>query len=351
MTRPIDKLLELYEMLSDLRLVTPGAKLIQLNPIKDIDAKKFDRQTLEYLFELLESDYKVITVHTRPDYKNEFHYRFEINDNFDEVYNRIYVSAKFGVGNLDWTSLLRVYEVALDISSQLKFTTSDTVTLIIPPVSSRFLASLAFDTIPAFQAGYENGIKFLQEQGVLASYKTYYDLDRSYRVTVNHIHRPKFDRLIRLLAIKHKELAGVYKQSQPPPTEGQPDKKRNEQLKKLETIYNDAKDGNKISGQETNDVHPLVRFDTKTSVLVFGDKTCDIPDETLEHYICKFAFKNRRVAAKEDDILEKTVKSQDSQRAVYDAMLRVNKKAREQLGIEKLLKYKAAKIRIDKKYQ
>ncbi len=46
-----------------------------------------------------------------------------------------------------------------------------------------------------------------------------------------------------------------------------------------------------------------------------------------------------------------TVKSKDSQRAVYDAMLRVNKKAREQLGIDKLLFFKAAKIRIVKNYQ
>lgn len=105
------------------------------------------------------------------------------------------------------------------------------------------------------------------------------------------------------------------------------------------------------SQQETTNVGDKVLFDVQASALRLGSKTCDIPDETLEHYICKFAFKNRRVAAKEDDILEMTVKSQDSQRAVYDALLRVNKKARKQLGIDKLLQYKAAKIRIVSKYQ
>lgn len=103
--------------------------------------------------------------------------------------------------------------------------------------------------------------------------------------------------------------------------------------------------------QETTNVGKKVLFDVQASALRLGSKTCDIPDETLEHYICKFAFKNRRVAAKENDILEMTVKSQDSQRAVYDALLRVNKKARKQLGIDKLLQYKAAKIRIVGKYQ
>lgn len=93
-----------------------------------------------------------------------------------------------------------------------------------------------------------------------------------------------------------------------------------------------------------------VIFDAKTSVLTYGNKTCNIPDESLEYYVCKFAFKNRRAAAKELDILDAAGTSQDSQRPVYDAHLRVNKKAREQLGIDKLLSYKAAKIRIIKNY-
>ena len=94
-----------------------------------------------------------------------------------------------------------------------------------------------------------------------------------------------------------------------------------------------------------------VRFDAKASKLTYNGKSCDIPDETLEYYMCKLVFKNRRSAAKEDDILEYTTKSQDSQRAVYDAHLRVNKRVRQQLGIQKLLSYKAAKVRITAKYQ
>jgi uncharacterized small protein (DUF1192 family) len=103
--------------------------------------------------------------------------------------------------------------------------------------------------------------------------------------------------------------------------------------------------------EKTNASQDKVRFDAKASKLTFDGKSCGIPDETLEYYICKLVFRNRKVAAKEDDILEYTTKSQDSQRAVYDAMLRVNKKAREQLGIGKLLSYKAAKVRITAKYQ
>ncbi|MCA9332825.1 hypothetical protein KDA00_03045 [Candidatus Saccharibacteria bacterium] len=94
-----------------------------------------------------------------------------------------------------------------------------------------------------------------------------------------------------------------------------------------------------------------VRFDAKASKLTFTGKTCEIPDETIEHYMCKLVFRNRRVAAKEDDILEYSPKSQDSQRAVYDAHLRVNKRVKNDLGIDKLLKFKAGKVRIQTKYQ
>jgi hypothetical protein len=89
-------------------------------------------------------------------------------------------------------------------------------------------------------------------------------------------------------------------------------------------------------------------FDTKISTLTFGKKECLIPDESLEHYVCKLVFKNRKIGAKEIDILDAAGFGQDSIRPVYDAHLRVNTKAKEHLGIEKLLVYKAAKIRLNK---
>lgn len=109
-----------------------------------------------------------------------------------------------------------------------------------------------------------------------------------------------------------------------------------------------AKDNTISSNQNNLD---KVRFDHRSSVLSMGSKECQIPDESLEYYVCKLVFKNRQLAANEDDILENSVKSQDSKRAVYDAMLRVNKKAKTYLGIEKLLFFKSAKVRINKKYQ
>lgn len=94
-----------------------------------------------------------------------------------------------------------------------------------------------------------------------------------------------------------------------------------------------------------------VLFDIRTSTLSYGKKDCLIPDESLEHYVCKLVFKNRRVAAKETDILDAAGVGQDSRRPVYDARLRVNTKVKKQLGIDKLLTYRAAKVRIDKKYR
>jgi hypothetical protein len=91
-----------------------------------------------------------------------------------------------------------------------------------------------------------------------------------------------------------------------------------------------------------------VLFDTKISTLTLGKKECLIPDESLEHYVCKLVFKNRKIGAKETDVLDAAGFGQNSIRPVYDAHLRVNTKAKEHLGIEKLLVYKAAKIRLNK---
>jgi hypothetical protein len=92
-----------------------------------------------------------------------------------------------------------------------------------------------------------------------------------------------------------------------------------------------------------------VEFDARTSRLSYGLLTCDITDESLEHYTCKLAFKNRKLGAKEDDILEHSVKSQDSQRAVKDATVRINKRAKDAFGIEQLLVFRAGKVRIKEK--
>jgi hypothetical protein len=115
--------------------------------------------------------------------------------------------------------------------------------------------------------------------------------------------------------------------------------------------FDDDEEEQPSEPNKTETAQDKVRFDAKASKITYNGKSCDIPDETLEYYMCKLVFKNRRSAAKEDDILENTAKSQDSQRAVYDAHLRVNKRVRQQLGIEKLLSYKAAKVRITAKYQ
>lgn len=96
----------------------------------------------------------------------------------------------------------------------------------------------------------------------------------------------------------------------------------------------------------TND---KVEFDTKASQLTFGRLTCNIPDESLEFYTCKLAFKNRKAGAKEDDILEHSVKGQDSQRAVTDATRRINKRAKDAFGVEQLLIFRSGKVRINEK--
>ena len=196
---------------------------------------------------------------------------------------------------------------------------------------------------------YLKALGFLKEIDAIKSYELYKPSSNSttqlFKVNVN---RRKFDSAFLELILnspksKSSALAKrlvIDKHSKPQPnypddTATKPDKHEKQSIEPIKVEIPQDK----------------VRFDAKASKLTYNGKSCDIPDETLEYYMCKLVFKNRRSAAKEDDILEHTTKSQESQRAVYDAHLRVNKRVRQHLGIEKLLSYKAAKVRILAKYQ
>ncbi len=94
-----------------------------------------------------------------------------------------------------------------------------------------------------------------------------------------------------------------------------------------------------------------ITFDAKTSLLIYHDKECPVPDETLQHHTCRLVFKNRNIPAKEQDIIEAAGVGDNSQRPVYDAMLKVNKLIQTHFGLPKYLKYKAAKVRINSIYK
>lgn len=94
-----------------------------------------------------------------------------------------------------------------------------------------------------------------------------------------------------------------------------------------------------------------VKYDWRNALLIYGDKELEVADMSLMHFVCKLTFKNRHVAIDEDDILDAAAKGQDSKRAVYDAVLAINKKANDTFGVKKLLIFKAGKVRIDRIYQ
>ncbi|HZM63762.1 MAG TPA: hypothetical protein VFB59_01365 [Candidatus Saccharimonadales bacterium] len=103
--------------------------------------------------------------------------------------------------------------------------------------------------------------------------------------------------------------------------------------------------------EHTPNTQEKVVFDAHASTLSYGGIECDIPDEKLEYYVCKLAFKNRRIAAKETDILSAANKELAGNRAIYDAVRRINQKAKDGLNIQNLLSFKAGKVRVNKNFQ
>lgn len=91
-------------------------------------------------------------------------------------------------------------------------------------------------------------------------------------------------------------------------------------------------------------------FDENTGIIKCGTKECKIPINTGQYFLCKKMFKEpsgKRV--KEIEILDLIDWDKDSKRSVYDAMRAVNKRAKNDLKIDELFKWRNNTIWLNEK--
>jgi len=88
-----------------------------------------------------------------------------------------------------------------------------------------------------------------------------------------------------------------------------------------------------------------LQFNEETGQILFGSIRCQIPINTNQYFLCRKMFSVALgTPVKEIDILDMIDWARDTKRSVYDAMLAVNKKAKQNLGIEKLFKWNAGRV-------
>ncbi len=93
-----------------------------------------------------------------------------------------------------------------------------------------------------------------------------------------------------------------------------------------------------------------LRFNVETGIIRLGVRTCPIPINTNQYFLCKTIFAvSFGTLVKEIDFLDLMDWAKDSKDSVYDAMRAVNGKVKQKLGIDKLLKWKVRRIFIDYK--
>jgi len=91
-----------------------------------------------------------------------------------------------------------------------------------------------------------------------------------------------------------------------------------------------------------------IRFDEKTGIISMGGKPCEIPFNTNQYFLCKALFdKQFGTPVTETDIVDMADWAKDTKRSVYDAMNAVNKRIKNDLGIEKFIRWKTGRVRID----
>ena len=93
-----------------------------------------------------------------------------------------------------------------------------------------------------------------------------------------------------------------------------------------------------------------IRFNEQTGIISMGVRTCPIPINTNQYFLCKAIFAVPfGTLVKEIDILDLMDWAKDSKDSVYDSMRAINNKIKQKLGVEKLLKWKVRRIFIDYK--
>ena len=93
-----------------------------------------------------------------------------------------------------------------------------------------------------------------------------------------------------------------------------------------------------------------IRFDERIGIISVGGKLCEIPINTNQYFLCKAIFAVPfGTLIQEIDILDLMDWAKDSKDSVYDAMREVNRKIKQKLGIERLMKWKVRRIFVDYK--
>lgn len=94
-----------------------------------------------------------------------------------------------------------------------------------------------------------------------------------------------------------------------------------------------------------------ISFDENDSQLIKGSHYIKIPDGTIEYYVCKMIFADRDKFQNDSDIIEEFGGDNFKLRPVYQAVLRVNKKAESVLGIKDLFIRGKDKTALNEKYR
>lgn len=99
---------------------------------------------------------------------------------------------------------------------------------------------------------------------------------------------------------------------------------------------------------EQKPVDTKITFNDKTSEIRMGTRVCPVPINTNQYFLCKALFVVPfGTPVTETDIVDMADWAKDTKRSVYDAMNAVNKRIKEDLSIEKFIKWKTGRVRID----
>lgn len=249
------------------------------------------------------------------DPREDDYYIVNILPSFNAFKNRTYQKHTFGIDNISYFNLLKLLDVARDIKEKLEMTDEDEITINMLPSIVKFPALMPANSTN-LQDQYMNyrfeAVKCMQKLGAVTNHTEYPDFDRFSALFEIEVDRLEFDQFFEKLKEKHKELKELRKDTSKDVSN---------------TVYSNK---------------PI--FDPRKGEIVSNGKICTPPTGSIEYYICKALFAVPFGQKVNNLDVAEAWGGKETAKTVYDGHTRLNKRIKDELGIDEFCECKAEQL-------
>ncbi len=287
------------------------------------DLAGIEEEIIYQLLDKLEQDYEVLKAKVN---KRKKIVEIILLDNFEDWYKNYLLRKKEDIKNLEYLNLLKVYDVCIDIDSQIQMYAKDEVIIPSLPTRVKFQELFSID-LPSSRDQYQRdrleGVNYLRRHGVIVEFEVLDDpfilsIYPEWRIRINVA---KFEQFYKKIA---KEFHRRHKLA-----------------------------------SSTEEIKVKANFDSITACLKIGDKKVCFQKESLRASLLNLLFESKKNLTKKwywDEVMSKLGErkedfpSKELKVKFYSAVDGIVKQVAKKTGINDFLLYDYQTLQVNPKY-